>query len=417
MHHTLKTDELGPRGAAMAQAIQSCVHCGFCLPTCPTYRLIGEERDSPRGRIVLMREVLQGTVPMDTARPHLDACLGCLSCETACPSGVQYRELISPFRDWAREHESASFLVRVRRAALLAVLPHRGRFAFFARLGAVFKPLRRLLPKSLQAPLALLPDNLPPSPKLETFYPAEGKRRAKVALLAGCAQQVIAPEINAATIRLLQRQGVDVHVPPKQGCCGALGWHLGQGEMARQQAIRNLEAFDPSGFDAIISNAAGCGSALHEYPLILAGTDHVAKARQFSAKVKDLSEFLVGLPFLPPSKAAVPVKIVVQDACHLLHGQRVQSAPRKLLRAIPGVELVESADPDICCGSAGTYNVDHPELASQLGQQKAKNLTSTGATLAVTGNIGCQTQLRAHLPPDFPIQHLAVVLDRLTTPP
>lgn len=411
MHHRIPIDTLGARAPAMAAAVQSCVHCGFCLPTCPTYGLLGEEMDSPRGRIVLMKGVLEGTLPLKHAKPHIDACLGCLACETACPSGVAYRDLISPFRAWAATQAKPSLLQRLRQKTLLAVLPHPERFAIAAALGRLVRPFRQLLPAALRAPLDLLPPKRAAATPAATIHPAIGERRATVALLAGCAQQVLAPEIQEATIRVLQRQGVEVHVPPAQGCCGALAWHIGHSGTAAEQARRNLSAF--AGFDAVITNAAGCGSAMHEYPLILAGTPHEAAAHELARRTVDISVFLQGLPFKAPPRAAKPVRVVLQDACHLLHGQQVQSAPRELLSRFPGVTLLEPEQPELCCGSAGTYNLDHPELAARLGRQKAARLMDTEPDVVVTGNIGCQTQLRAHLPESVPILHLVVLLDRL----
>lgn len=392
---------LGPRRDAMVDAVQSCVHCGFCLPACPTYKVMGEEMDSPRGRIVLMKQVLEGALPLENALPHVDACLGCLSCETACPSGVRYRELISPFREHFERHRDRPLLDRLRRALLLAVLPHPARFSLAAALGVMARPLRRWMPASLRAMLDLLPARLPEQAALSEKNVARsetaGPPRARVALLAGCAQQVLAPAINQATIEVLLSQGVEVTVPRDQGCCGALAWHVGEGEQARRAAIQNLGAFSGQ-TDAIITNAAGCGSCLHEYPLILKGSGHEEAARAFASRAADVAVFLDRIGFHAGTNAdPTPVKVAVQDACHLLHGQGVQSAPRRLLAALPGVQVCEIADPEICCGSAGTYNLDHPRTASDLGARKAAALIASGAEVVVSGNIGCLTQIRHHL--------------------
>lgn len=411
MHHRIPIDTLGERAPAMAAAVQSCVHCGFCLPTCPTYGLLGEEMDSPRGRIVLMKSVLEGALPLEQAQPHIDACLGCLACETACPSGVAYRELISPFRAWAGSRKPRSFFQSLRQKLLLRILPHPERFAIAVALGRLVKPFRHLLPSFFRAPLDLLPDLTPDHVPRVEVYPPIGEHRATVALLAGCAQQVLAPEIESSTIRVLQQQGVEVHVPSGQGCCGALAWHVGQAETAAEQARKNIDAF--AGFDAVLTNAAGCGSAMHEYPLILTGTPHEEAAKDLARRTMDISIFLHRLPFRAPTHTIKPLRVVMQDACHLLHGQKVQSAPRELLSLFPGITLMEPEQPEICCGSAGTYNLDHPGLAAQLGRQKAARLMETKPDVVVTGNIGCQTQLRTHLPESIPILHLIVLLDRL----
>jgi glycolate oxidase iron-sulfur subunit len=352
--------------------------------------------DTPRGRIVLMKEVLEGTLPLTQALPHVDRCLGCLACETACPSGVKYRELISPFRDHVRENRPRTFLDRLKRRLLLETLPHPWRFRLAAKSGILTKPLHGLLPRMLRPMLGLLPDKLPEAQKLAPFYPAQGPRRARVALLAGCAQQVLAPEINAATIAVLTKNGVEVTVPESQGCCGALAWHVGAGDEARKAARKNLQAFNGE-VDAIVTNAAGCGSGLHEYPLMLQGTPDEAAAKEFAHRVVDVSVFLDRLGIVPPPPLKKPVTVAYHDACHLSHAQGVRSAPRDLLRQIPGLVLKEIADGDICCGSAGTYNVDQPDIAAGLGRKKASNIAATGAAYVVMGNIGCMTQIASHL--------------------
>lgn len=396
MKHAIPVSKLGAFGQPMADAVQSCVHCGFCLPTCPTYQVLGEEMDSPRGRITLMKQVLEGALPLEQAQPHLDACLGCLACETACPSGVEYRELISPFRAMSESQSDRSISERIRRWLLLQLLPHPERFEFAVRLGMLAKPMGKFLPASLRAMLDLIPAKLPKTEPLNEVYRPQGKPRARVALLAGCAQQVLAPQINRATIDVLLANDIEIIVTRQQVCCGALAWHVGAHDDASKCAKQNVWAF-PDDVDAILTNAAGCGSCLHEYPLILAGTGEEKTAAAFSNKAIDVAEFLVRIGFKPPPDTGRKFTVAMQDACHLLHGQHVQSAPRKLLQSIPGVELREIADAEICCGSAGTYNLDHPDIAAELGRRKAANLIATGADIAVSGNIGCLTQLRAHL--------------------
>jgi glycolate oxidase iron-sulfur subunit len=394
----------------MAGAVQACVHCGFCLAACPTYRVLGQEMDSPRGRIVLMKQVLEGTLSPEAAQPHVDACLGCLACEPACPSGVPYRDLISPYRARAEKTRTRSFLDRLRRWLISSTLPYPARFRWAARLGRVGKLFSRLLPKSLRPMLALIPAHLPPAIQLPKVTPAVGPRRARVALLAGCAQQVLEPDIAAAAIHVLARNGVEVIVPREQGCCGALAWHVGDLPAAQAFARANLQAF-PADVDAIVTTAAGCGSGLHEYHLILAGTKYAAAAEVFRHRVCDVATFLARLGPLAPFPATQPARrVAYQDACHLAHAQGIVEEPRQLLRAIPNLELLEIPDPHLCCGSAGTYNIDQPEIAARLGADKARAIIGTGATTVATGNIGCLTQLRTHLPATIAVQHTVQIL-------
>lgn len=381
----------------MAQAVQTCVHCGFCLSACPTYRELGQEMDSPRGRIVLMKQVLEGQLDWSAAQPHVDRCLGCLACEPACPSGVPYRDLISPFRAVAQPHFKRSLLTRLRRWLASVTLPHPARFRLAWRMGRVARVLGPLIPRGLRPMLDLLPRSLPAAVSLPAVTPAIGERRARVALLAGCAQQVLDPDINVATIAVLAHQGVEVVVPPAQGCCGGLAWHTGDLAAAQAFARRNLDAF-PADVDAIVTNAAGCGSAMHEYHLILRGTADEARADALRRKVVDVSVFLARLGLRDPfPDRGIKLRVAYHDACHLANAQGVTREPRDLLRAIPGVEIVPLADPHLCCGSAGTYNLDQPDIAASLGAQKAKAVIASGADIVVSGNIGCLTQLRTHL--------------------
>lgn len=394
MLHSIPADRLGPLGQPMADAVSACVHCGFCLAACPTYRELGQEMDSPRGRIVLMQGVLEGTIPVADAQAHVDRCLGCLACEPACPSGVPYRDLISPFRAVTAARTRRGFWERVRRFVTARTVPFPGRFRLAARLGKIGL-LRALAPRAFRPMLDLIPDEIPPPRRWPAVTPAEGPRRARVALLVGCAQQVLAPDINAATIELLTRNGVEVVVPPGQGCCGGLAWHTGDLRAARAFARANLDAF-PTDVDAILANAAGCGSAMHEYDLVLRGTPDEARAEAFRRRVSDAGLFLARLGLVSRFTHA-PLRAAYHDACHLANAQGVRREPRDLLRAIPGLELVELADAHLCCGSAGTYNLDQPEIASSLGSQKAARVVATAADVVVTGNIGCMTQLALHL--------------------
>jgi glycolate oxidase iron-sulfur subunit len=415
LRHTIPVDELGPQAGAMADAIGSCVHCGFCLPTCPTYATMGEEMDSPRGRIFLMKEVLEGEMQLEMALPYIDNCLGCQACQTACPSGVEYGNLITPFRAYAEHHRHREPMDRARRELILRTLPYPRRFRAAARLGRLGRPLARLLPNSMSAMLELLPEQLPKARPLPEFHPAEGEVRARVALLAGCAQQVLAPDINWATLRVLARNGVETVIPKGQACCGALAMHTGAADQAKPLARRNIEAF-PQDVDAVVTNAAGCGSGMKEYGLLFAGEPEHDAAQRLADRVVDVSVFLdaLGLSAAPPA-ATAPLTVAYHDACHLAHAQGVRRPPRELLQAIGDVTLVEPAEWELCCGSAGTYNVEKPDTAAELGRRKAMNLLDTGATLIASGNIGCLTQVQTHLRAlgrEIPVMHTMQVLDR-----
>lgn len=410
MKHVIDVEAAGQFALPMAAAVEACVHCGFCLPTCPTYQVLAEEADSPRGRIILMKEVLEGSLALADAAPHIDACLGCLACVTSCPSGVQYGELLTPFRMITEPQRQRPPVQRLVRWLALATLPWPRRFRLLARFSQLGRPLARLLPRPLREMLVLLPERLPRQERLREHYPARGERRASVALLAGCAQQVLEPQLNLATIRVLTANGVEVFVPPDQGCCGALAAHTGVQKQARASARRNLQAF-PADVDAIISNAAGCGSGLQDYPLWLAGEPDEAEAREFSGRVQDVSFFLARLGLRTPERTGRPLRVAYHDACHLAHGQGVTREPRELLRQLPGVELLELRDPEICCGSAGTYNLEQPETAHKLGSRKSAAVLEAGADVVVTGNIGCQQQLTLHLrAAGVPVLHVMQLL-------
>lgn len=414
MQHSIPVESLGPTGEFMAQAVEKCVHCGFCLPTCPTYSVLKEEMDSPRGRIVLMKSILEGELELEEALPYLDRCLGCLACVTACPSGVAYGELITPFRAYAQERRQRPLVERTARRLALETLPYPDRFRWSTLSGNLAKPFKGLLPDQLSAMLALLPEALPESQPLPSYFPAEGERRARVALLAGCVQQALAPEINWATLRVLARNGVEVVIPEDQGCCGALSIHAGESGSARELAAHNMHVF-PSDVDAILTNAAGCGSGMHEYPLLFKGTALEAQAEAFAGRVQDISPFLEELGILEPLPIPERLGVAYHDACHLAHAQGVTAAPRQLLNAIPNLEVLEIQEPELCCGSAGMYNFEQPETASELGERKARHILESGASALVTGNIGCLVQLRNHLKAlesEMPAWHTIEVLDR-----
>ena len=418
MEHKIDLGAIGsPQADAMAHAISTCVHCGFCLPACPTYQVLGEEMDSPRGRIVLMRGVLEQNLPLEEATPYLDRCLGCLGCETACPSGVAYGELLSSFRAHTQDKRKRPIADQMARMMASQTLPFPNRFRWAALLGRLAKPIAGIFPTPIRAMLGLVPSRLPDSERLPVFTPAKGVRRGQVGLLAGCVQQVLAPEINLATVRVLSENGFDVHVPVGQGCCGALSMHTGDAKMARRLAAVNLDLFPPN-LDAIITNAAGCGSGVKEYTLLFRGDPLEAKAAHLANRIQDVSQFLDSIEMISLKPLEKPLRVAYHDACHLAHAQGITSAPRRLLRQIPGLELCEIPDGEICCGSAGTYNIEQPQIANTLGTSKAKHIASLGVDVVAMGNIGCMVQIRNHLAklkPDkvaIPVLHTVQLLDR-----
>ena len=412
MLHQIQVEKLGERGKSMAHAIETCVHCGFCLPACPTYQVLGEEADSPRGRILLMKHVLEGELTPEQAAPHIDRCLGCLACETNCPSGVPYSHLLSPYRDLMRQRGHGP--TSLARRLALHTLPYPNRFRWAMRTGKWAKPLARYLPKSLQSMLDLVPDYLPEQDRDDReMFPALGKRRGCVALLAGCAQRVLEPGIHRAAISVLNQNGFDVAVPKGQGCCGALAWHVGHGTVAQRQAIHNMQVF-PKEVDAVLSTAAGCGSAMHEYPILLKGTEHEDEAKRFAARSRDVLTFLDEVGIETPPKLSRPLRVAYHDACHLAHAQKVVEPPRRLLERISNLKLVPVSESDLCCGSAGTYNMDQPEVAESLGRRKAENIVQSGCDFVALANIGCQIQIANHLRSmgcARPILHVIQVLD------
>jgi len=394
--------------------IDTCVHCGFCLSTCPSYRVIGKEMDSPRGRIYLMDAVNKGEISLsDATVEHFDSCLGCLACVTTCPSGVQYDKLISATRHQVERHYPRSLPDRFLRQLIFSLFPYPSRLRFllapllvYQKLGlSKFVRATGLLKKvspQLAAMESILPavtlksfqDNLP------TVIPAQGKKRYRVGMILGCVQRLFFSPVNEATVRVLTANGCEVIIPKSQGCCAALPEHQGQAEQAQALARQMIDSFADTEVDAVIINAAGCGHTLKEYGHMLRDDpDYRDKAQQFAAKVKDVQEFLatVGLTATLSPISDRPLTLVYQDACHLLHGQKISVQPRQLLRQIPGVKLKEPLDAALCCGSAGVYNLLHPEVAEELGQQKVENLLNTGADLIASANPGCTLQISKHL--------------------
>jgi glycolate oxidase iron-sulfur subunit len=409
MNHTINP-ALFENGKTMTHAIEACVSCGFCLPACPTYQILGVESDSPRGRISLMKSVLENEITLDQAGQHLDQCLGCQACVTACPSGVPYGELLTVFRGQTEAKRQRPLFSQVRRAVLQKILPNPKLFALASKLGRLALPFKAVLPTALAAPLALLPKKIAALETHPQIIPAIGTRRARVAFLLGCAQQVVAPEFNAATLRVLARNGVEVVIPKTQVCCGAAAMHTGAHQDALAFSLQNLKAF-PDDVDAIITNAAGCGSGLKEYPLLHHGLSTHNAAQTFAARVKDISVFLYELGLEPIAPLKKPLRVAYHDACHLAHAQGVKVAPRAILKAIPNLEILEIPEGDLCCGSAGTYNLEQPELAAQLGKRKTKHIQSIKPDLIASGNIGCHTQIRAYLQQSIPMYHTLEILD------
>lgn len=409
MQHQINPTEYGPRGQAMADAVQSCVHCGFCLAACPTYQVLGEEMDSPRGRIVLMKNVLEHNLPVAEAQPHIDRCLGCLGCVPACPSGVPYGNLLLSYRGMVEGERSRPFLDAAARKMIIETLPYPHRFRTAVRAGKIGKAVQRALPAQFQGMLNVLPGKLPAAQPLPAVYPAQGARRARVALLAGCVQQVLAPEINWATLHVLAANDIETVIPAGQNCCGAILMHIGELVRAQALAQHNLQLF-PTDVDAVLTNAAGCGSGMHEYGLLFAGTAVAAQAAAFAHKVQDVTVFLAELGGQPPPGLAKPMRAVYQDACHLRHAQGVMRAPRQLLTAVPNLTLLELDDGGLCCGSAGTYNLDQPEIAAELGRRKAERIAQTGAEAVISGNIGCITQIQTYRQQPIPVWHTMQIL-------
>jgi glycolate oxidase iron-sulfur subunit len=378
----------------------ACIHCGLCLASCPTYLETGNENDSPRGRIYLMRALQDGRLPLeDTSVRHLDLCLGCRACEAVCPSGVQYGQLLEATRDHVEHRYSRSLYQNFLRRFVIEKIfpvPWRMRLALLpARLVRALR-LDRMLPRSLRESLALIPNQLSSDPLPEFSAAQTAKPRGRVGFIRGCVMSAMFGETNRASVELLNRAGYDVLTPHAQGCCGALFAHGGNLASAQECARRNIEAFERNGPDAIIINAAGCGSTLKEYDHLLHDDPAWAKrAEAFSAKVKDITEWLALNLEMPMDESAELV--TYHDACHLAHAQRITKQPRELVKAVAGKHFVEMAESDVCCGSAGSYNLTEPEMAARLQKRKIENILKTGAKLVVTSNPGCILQMQAGL--------------------
>lgn len=397
------------------ELIDACVHCGFCLSTCPSYRIISKETDSPRGRIYLMDGINEGDIPLSPEiAQHFDTCLGCLACVTTCPSGVQYDQLIEATRAQVERNHPRSLSEKLLRKFIFSTFPYPNRLRVllapllaYQKLG-LQKLLRstgwleKFLPQQLKAMESVLPDLTPESFKdqLPEVILAKGEKRYRVGMILGCVQRIFLPEVNNATVRVLTANGCEVVIPKLQGCCGALTHHQGQEAQTLELAKQTIDTFANLNLDAVLINASGCGHTLKEYGHILKDDrQYAAKAKEFSSKVKDVQEFLdhVGLTAKLSPLQDQPLAIAYQDACHMLHGQKISLEPRRLLRQIPNVQLRESIDASLCCGSAGIYNILQPEVGHELGEMKVNNLTDTGAEVIASANVGCITQIRKHL--------------------
>ena len=385
----------------------ACIHCGLCLSSCPTYLETGNENDSPRGRIYLMRAVQDGRLELgETAVTHIDRCLGCRACEAVCPSGVQYGNLLEHTRDHVEKNFSRSVFQNVlRRVAIEKVFPNRAlmKLALLPARFTKWTGADKLLPKFAREALSLIPDDVCAG-NLPEFSPATGKCNGRVGFIRGCVMDVMFGPTNSNSVWLLNAAGYHVIVPRGQGCCGALHAHNGNLAHARDAARRNIAIFEELGLDAIVINAAGCGSTLKEYGHLLADDPAwVERGKKFSANVKDITEWLATDEFLSTLASwtrrseAKADRVTYHDACHLAHAQRITQPPRELVKAVAGKNFVELPESDVCCGSAGTYNLTEPEMAEQLQRRKTENILRTQAEIVVTSNPGCLLQIRAGL--------------------
>ena len=403
------------------EVLRACVHCGFCNTTCPTYLLTGNELEGPRGRIYLIKNVLENGIKASRKTiEHIDNCLGCLACETTCPSGVDYSRLLEEARPRLDKLVKRPFADRLLRAILTRILPYPGRFRFALKMSGLGRVFSWLMPKNMRPLLDMAPKRLPRSAEVAKagVVSAVGEKRMRVALLTGCAQQVLGPQINDATVRLLTRLGAEVVMPKDAGCCGALTFHMGERKRSRKLMQRNIEVWHnevaENGLDAIVLNTSGCGTAIREYDYIFRHDPKLAvKAKTVTALVRDVAEVVAELGLGEASKAS-KLKVAYHDACSLQHGVQVKTQPRQLLKDA-GFDVIEVPEAHICCGSAGTYNMLQPELASQLQARKAEHIESVAPQIVAAGNIGCMEQIAGGV--KVPVVHTVELLDWATGGP
>lgn len=406
--------------ARSEMVLRKCVHCGFCIATCPTYVLLGDELDSPRGRIYLIKDMLENErVPDASTVKHIDRCLSCLSCMTTCPSSVHYMHLIDHARAYVEKHYARPWDEKALRWLLVKVLPSPTLFRLALFGAKLTKPFASILPHKLRTMVQFAPDQLPsPSPNdRPQVFPALGTRRFRVALMTGCAQRALNTDINDATIRLLTRLGCDVVVAKGAGCCGALGHHMGKVNESHRAAAANIRAWiaelDGAGLDAIVINTSGCGTTVKDYGHMFRDDPLASDAARLAALTKDVSELVLSIG-LPSPKLTVGLRVAYHSACSLQHGQQIKTAPKELLTAA-GFTVVEPKEPHICCGSAGTYNLLQPELSGKLKERKVKNLMATQPQVIAAGNIGCMMQISSAA--TVPVVHTVELLDWATGGP
>ena len=403
------------------EILRKCVHCGMCNATCPTYEVLGDELDGPRGRIYLIKDMLENNKPANKKiTKHIDRCLSCYACMTTCPSGVNYMHLIDHGRNHVEETYKRPFFDRLMRSLLSFTLPNPRIFLILTVITKIIKPFSFILPKFLKNSLSLMPDKIPSRKiKEQKVYTASGKTIARVALLIGCVQRVISPEINDSTIRLLNRHGVEVVVLPKIDCCGSLNHHLGKKESAHKAFVKNInlwhDEYLKNGLDAIISNTSGCGTTLKDYGFIFRNDKELKKkAKKISDLTKDITEFLDKNLKLKFNNQSEKYKIAYHSACSMQHGQKVHEQPINLIKK-SGNKVLNIPDGHVCCGSAGTYNILQQEIAKTLLNKKIKNIQSLSPDFISTGNIGCMTQISSGT--NIPIVHTVEVIDWLTGGP
>lgn len=411
---------LDPAVAGSEKILRSCVHCGFCTATCPTYLTLGDELDSPRGRIYLIKDMLENSRPADAKTvKHIDRCLSCLACMTTCPSGVNYMHLVDHARAYIEKTYKRPLIDRMYRAVLAAVLPYPARFKFALSAASLAKPFAGIVGKipggkPMEAMLKLAPSTLPKQPRqlLQEVHTTDKKTVGRVAMLSGCAQKILDPKINQATIELLNNLGVEVVTPKAEGCCGALVHHMGKEEAAMNAAKQNIDAWlkvkEQGGLDAIIITTSGCGTTVKDYGHMLKDDKfYASKAEEISSLAKDITQYLTSLN-LPKSQVGDNKRVAYHSACSMQHGQKIINEPKSLL-ANAGFKVVDIPEGHLCCGSAGTYNILQPEISEQLKERKVLNIERVNPEIIAAGNIGCITQIASGI--DVPIIHTVQLLN------